>query len=44
MRVPAGLLLTMAVCMVPLLTFGIERWTASGRLGEIANREMPVAA
>jgi hypothetical protein len=27
MRIPAGLLLTMAVCMVPLLTYGIERWT-----------------
>ena len=27
MRIPAGLLLTMAVCMIPLLTFGIERWT-----------------
>ena len=27
MRIPAGLLLAMAVCMIPLLTYGIERWT-----------------
>jgi hypothetical protein len=26
-RIPGGLLFTMAVCMVPLATFGIERWT-----------------
>ena len=27
LRIPAGLLVTMAVCMVPLATYGIERWT-----------------
>ena len=27
LRIPAGLLLTVAVCMVPLTAFGIERWT-----------------
>jgi hypothetical protein len=27
LRIPGGLLFTMAVCMVPLATFGIERWT-----------------
>lgn len=27
LRIPGGLLLTIAVCMVPLTTFGIERWT-----------------
>jgi hypothetical protein len=26
-RVPAGLLITMAVCMVPLAVYGLERWT-----------------
>ena len=26
LRIPGGLLLTMAVCMVPLATYGIERW------------------
>ena len=26
-RVPGGLLLTVAVCMVPLAVYGIERWT-----------------
>lgn len=26
-RVPGGLLFTMAVCMVPLAVYGIERWT-----------------
>ena len=26
-RIPGGLLFTVAVCMVPLATFGIERWT-----------------
>ncbi|HTJ78838.1 MAG TPA: hypothetical protein VL357_07550 [Rariglobus sp.] len=27
LKIPAGLLLTIAVCMVPLATYGIERWT-----------------
>ena len=27
LRVPGGLLFTMAVCMIPLATYGIERWT-----------------
>jgi hypothetical protein len=27
LRVPSGLLFTMAVCMVPLATYGLERWT-----------------
>ena len=27
LRVPAGLLITMAVCMVPLAVYGVERWT-----------------
>ena len=27
MRVPAGLLITVAVCMVPLAVYGLERWT-----------------
>ena len=27
LRVPGGLLVTMAVCMVPLATYGLERWT-----------------
>ncbi|HXB02384.1 MAG TPA: hypothetical protein VNV15_06165 [Opitutaceae bacterium] len=27
LRIPGGLLFTIAVCMVPLATFGIERWT-----------------
>jgi hypothetical protein len=27
LRIPGGLLFAMAVCMVPLATFGIERWT-----------------
>lgn len=27
LRVPGGLLFTMAVCMVPLATYGVERWT-----------------
>ncbi len=27
LRVPAGLLITMAVCMVPLAVYGLERWT-----------------
>src|SRR5436190_3917892 len=27
LRVPAGLLITMAVSMVPLATYGLERWT-----------------
>jgi hypothetical protein len=27
LRVPSGLLFTMAVCMVPLATYGVERWT-----------------
>ena len=27
LRVPGGLLFTMAVCMTPLATYGIERWT-----------------
>ncbi len=27
LRVPGGLLLTVAVCMVPLATYGLERWT-----------------
>ena len=26
LRIPGGLLLTIAVCMVPLATYGIERW------------------
>jgi hypothetical protein len=26
-RIPAGLLFTIAVCMVPLAVFGLERWT-----------------
>jgi hypothetical protein len=26
LRIPGGLLFTMAVCMVPLATYGIERW------------------
>jgi hypothetical protein len=26
-RIPGGLLFTMAVCMIPLVTYGIERWT-----------------
>jgi hypothetical protein len=26
LRIPGGLLVTMAVCMVPLATYGIERW------------------
>lgn len=26
LRIPGGLLLTLAVCMVPLATYGIERW------------------
>ena len=27
LRIPGGLLFTIAVCMVPLATFGVERWT-----------------
>jgi hypothetical protein len=27
LRIPGGLLFTMAVCMVPLATYGIERWS-----------------
>jgi hypothetical protein len=27
LRVPGGLLVTMAVCMVPLATYGVERWS-----------------
>ena len=27
LRVPAGMLITMAVCMVPLAVYGLERWT-----------------
>lgn len=27
LRVPAGLLVTMAVCMTPLLVYGLQRWT-----------------
>jgi hypothetical protein len=27
LRVPGGLLFTIAVCMVPLATYGLERWT-----------------
>lgn len=27
LRVPAGLLVTIAVCMVPLAVYGLERWT-----------------
>lgn len=27
LRVPSGLLFTIAVCMVPLATYGLERWT-----------------
>ena len=27
LRVPGGLLFTIAVCMVPLVTYGLERWT-----------------
>jgi hypothetical protein len=27
LRIPGGLLVTMAVCMAPLATYGLERWT-----------------
>lgn len=27
LKIPAGLLLTISVCMVPLATYGLERWT-----------------
>ena len=27
LRIPSGLLFTMAVCMAPLATYGLERWT-----------------
>jgi hypothetical protein len=33
-RIPGGLLLTIAVCMVPLAVFGIERWTGFWPAGD----------
>jgi hypothetical protein len=34
LRIPGGLLFAMAVCMVPLATFGIERWTGYWPAGD----------
>jgi hypothetical protein len=33
-RIPGGLLITVAVCMVPLAVFGIERWTGFWPAGD----------
>jgi hypothetical protein len=34
LRIPGGLLFAIAVCMVPLATFGIERWTGFWPAGD----------